>query len=152
MDASNHHNTTDPTIAHRICSSVAFLATAFAVVTSTLFAVMDGIRPALEGADPSSAAMQALLAKLYPFEGAGEARMLYGTLFFAPILLPLLTKSKIAAWVTIVTAGLLTLVNAEDAISVFILDGKVVFGLAFLFLVSAPALTSIWFGVRWART
>lgn len=141
----------DPTSPPRLALAVSYLASLVALMAVTIFALVSAIRPALEGKVAASPEVQAMLAELYPFAEVGEARMIWTALNLVPVLLALLTRSRIAAWVTIVLTALLTLVNVQDAVGTFILGGRALFGIAFALSVAVPALIAIGFGWRWAR-
>lgn len=131
--------------------SIAFLASGLSLMFITIFAVFGLLEPLLRGADPASPEMQAVLDAIYPFAGVGEVRAIYGAICLIPILAPVLSAHRAAAWTALVAGAMTSLLNLQDAISAHLLNGEVVFGLAFLVSVGGPAVIGLLAAWCWAR-
>jgi hypothetical protein len=137
---------------HRVQVSLGFLASGLSLMFITLFAVFGKLEPLLRGGDPGSPEIQALLAEIYPFESVAEVRAIYGVVCLVPILAPILSGARVAAWLAFVIGLLTTLINLQDAVAAYMLNGEIVFGAAFLVSVGAPAIIGLIAAWRWARS
>lgn len=143
-------NTLDTlTLGLRMRAAFCFLTSALALAVVSLFALVDAIRPALEGLTANSDVIQEMLAAIYPFALVNEVRLIYGGLLLMPVLIPLLSSQCWAVWLTLILAILLTLINIQDALFTFVQGGKVLFGWTFVVIVGAPAVLGMLYVWRW---
>ena len=142
----------------RLRVACAFLAGGLALTFITIFASFKALEPILHAAISTTPAAEAAepalaaLAAIYPFAGVNDVRALYGVVCLVPILLPLISGRRIAAWTVLGIGGITTLINLQDAVLTFLLAGDILFGLAFIASVGGPAAVGLTAAFAWARS
>lgn len=135
----------------RTRTALAFLTSGLALLFITLFAIFNELEPFLRGGDPTSAALRPMLEAIYPFPMANDIRAAYGAICLIPVLAPVLSGHRLAAWITLAIGLLTALLNVEDAFSAHLFKGQILFGSAFLISVGAPAVIGLAMAWRWGR-